>query len=1549
MALCFGSNYIIPLQQPALEDANMSNRYPDSLPAELQLQIMFCLTPSSIRNLIVNRALRPICEQALNESILITKHSKRSIRLLETFLARPDLALLVRNLSIELSWLQTFNQAQVPSPLQPNPLHALSLAKNLKYFAPHGVARWIWEPTMSEFREVVLGMKLTRLEIPLLWDPKTIDDCEDFDSEDEEEKEWDGDLEQELRRLFQYQPRLKELVLPTHHLSRETMDSLRTNLKESDIPSLKLVEAAPYEAPTFLSVAPRLERLSLTIGDWNKAVLSAVEAASKSIRLSIRVEVAYETLHSSKPGIFDMETQTINAFKAACPALQTLVDPMQRFWTFGRQHENPGRSCAHLVGKLRPEYYGHRRDLPALGRNLTTSTIRSSTHRVHQNRLASRGTPSLAPSSPPLKPRESHSRRNFASTSSTYFTSTRSKFGPHEEMGGDASAASKVNTSERLNALRDLMSNPDHNVDAYVIPSEDQHSSEYLADCDARRAFISGFTGSAGCAVITKNEAFMFTDGRYFLQAAEQMDSNWTLMKQGLPDVPTWQDFLHKNLPNNSRIGIDPQLILAADAKTIKEQLAPKTSQLVSIPTNLVDLVWASNRPSRPENQVFHLPVEYSGQTSKEKIAGIRKELKDKHAGGEALVVNMLDEVAWLFNLRGSDIAYNPGSTAKELLSASHLPPDVEIRPYDSIFEDLTKLSAELKPQGKKILISNKASLAVEDALLAGAGEGGDVVKVVRSPVTDAKAIKNPTEVEGFRNCHLRDGAALARYFAWLEEQLDKGVELTESSAADQLELYRSENDLFKGLSFPTISSTGPNCAIIHYQPDPESSAVVKKDQMYLCDSGAQYLDGTTDTTRTWHFGEPTAEEKRAFTRVLQGHISIDTAIVPNGTTDYRHGTGHGVGHFLNVHEGPQGIGMRPTLNDTPLKKGMTVSNEPGYYADGRFGIRIEDIVIVQEASTPNNFGDKGYLSFEHVTMCPKQTKLVDPSLLSPWEVKWLDDYHQEVLEKVKPILEEFKDERAIKWLERECRPLKGGGKLVAQKAPSHRGLTSLSCILLTRILFLVAAQMSNITEQLSAAVDINPNVRSALFVAASVVALFKLTGHVLRKYIIIPKTTILKDIDVLNRPRKDGKIPGKVVICGGSIGGLLAAAVCADHFESVIIVEADPWTNEHGTNIPDTEDRVYRTTSNGYQTVTPPRTRIMQYYFGNYQVFQPIVYRTFTRLFPGLPFVIEDLNIKNTIVGANLRMCYGGVDLKDPYADGGDTLGVSTTACLSREGTEAVLRKAVKESRSNISFKTGLVTGFIGDGERLAGVTVRVDGSEEQVKADFVIDATGPSQMSFSKWLANAGFSLPSELRIEYDPVIRYTASTWIIPKHLHSKWPVPWGLKCGLIYTMSADAETGDPKCIGFAMAENNQMLITLGGCDVSDLPHSPVELRSYAKSLHGTKSVPEWIWQLFDFMEEYEEECMPFWVDYRIPPMSWVQWHKIANEGTLPKNWIAVGDANMVLNPLYAQGIYKTCVDATTLDSILRSIPSSASKLPNLSALFYKKQNPRVSSLW
>ncbi|KAG2127897.1 peptidase M24, structural domain-containing protein [Suillus bovinus] len=607
-----------------------------------------------------------------------------------------------------------------------------------------------------------------------------------------------------------------------------------------------------------------------------------------------------------------------------------------------------------------------------------------------------------------------------------------------------------VNTTERLAKLRELLKKPENNVKAFIVPSEDQHFSEYPAHSDERRAFISGFNGSAGCAIITLRDAFLFTDGRYFLQASQQLDSNWKLMKQGLPeeDVPTWQEFLSKHLEQGTRIGIDPTLISAAvDAESLQKSLEPRGSELVSLQENPVDIVWGKDRPPHPHNSVFPLDVKYAaGETSQSKLERLREEIAKKKAA--ASVVTLLDEVAWLFNLRGTDIDFNPVFFAYAVVTPTRailfmndaqeqdsikafLGSDVEIRPYGSFISSLRQLTTTLGAnKDKPMLLGDKTSLAVVEAI------GQDNAILIPSPVATMKAIKNETEIEGFRKCHIRDGAALIRYFAWLEEQLNSGVELNESQAADKLEEFRSELDLFRGLSFTTISSTGPNAAVIHYSPDPDDCAIIRKDQIYLCDSGGQYLDGTTDVTRTLHFGTPTNEEKRAFTRVLQGHISIDTAVFPNGTSgadsfarralwqegwDYRHGTGHGVGHFLNVHEGPHGIGTRIAYNSTSLKAGMTVSNEPGYYADGRYGIRIENVVIVQEADTPNNFGN-GYLCFERVTMCPIQTKLIDFSILTAQEKEWLNSYHAETLEKVGPWL--CNDSRALQWLERECSPV---------------------------------------------------------------------------------------------------------------------------------------------------------------------------------------------------------------------------------------------------------------------------------------------------------------------------------------------------------------------------------------------------------------------------------------------------------------------------------------------------------------------------------------------
>ncbi|KZV99641.1 putative aminopeptidase P, cytoplasmic [Exidia glandulosa HHB12029] len=606
-----------------------------------------------------------------------------------------------------------------------------------------------------------------------------------------------------------------------------------------------------------------------------------------------------------------------------------------------------------------------------------------------------------------------------------------------------ATTSQAVNTSARLTKLRELMRAPEHNVGAVVVPSEDQHASEYLADCDARRAFISGFDGSAGCAVVTHNEALMFTDGRYFLQASKQLDSNWTLMKVGLKDVPTWQEYLAKHLAEDTRIGVDPTLLSIADADDLEKTLKDRRSTLVPLSKNLVDEVW-TDRPARPTNPVFALDIRYTGKSSADKLADLRAYLKEKKYS--AHVVSALDEIAWLFNLRGSDIAYNPvffsyavvtqdeAILFADIADAGVVPEGVTLRPYADFWQYLAELKLHVSSD-LPVLLSPKTSLAVSNAV------GRDKVKTARAPVTEAKAIKNPTEIEGFRQSHIRDGAALVRYFAWLDKQLASGTTITESEGADKLEEFRSKLELFKGLSFTTISSTGPNGAIIHYSPDPKDCAVIRQDQVYLCDSGAQFLDGTTDTTRTWHFGTPSDEERRAFTRVLQGHIAIDTAVFPEGTTgykldpfarralwedglDFRHGTGHGVGHFLNVHEGPHGIGIRKAYDETALKEGMTVSNEPGYYADGRFGIRIEDIVIVQKAATPNNFGNVGYLKFERVTMCPKHRKLIETSLLSPAEKKWVDDYHAEVLAKVGPLLQGQEDATALEWLKSETQPL---------------------------------------------------------------------------------------------------------------------------------------------------------------------------------------------------------------------------------------------------------------------------------------------------------------------------------------------------------------------------------------------------------------------------------------------------------------------------------------------------------------------------------------------
>lgn len=558
--------------------------------------------------------------------------------------------------------------------------------------------------------------------------------------------------------------------------------------------------------------------------------------------------------------------------------------------------------------------------------------------------------------------------------------------------------------------------------------------------------------------MVTLDKAALATDGRYFNQASKQLDGNWELLKQGLQDVPTWQEWTVDQAEDGKTVGVDPTTITAPEGKKLAEKIKKKGGKdLVGIAENLVDKVWGDKKPARPHEPVKVLGMEYAGKKFEEKIEELRKELDKKKAAG--FVVSMLDEIAWLFNLRGNDIPYNPVFFAYAVVTPTaatlyvdetkldkgakdHLS-GVAIRPYNAIFEDITALAKEEPATNgatgpsspkRKYLISTKASWALSQAL-----GGEDNVEEVRSPVGDAKAIKNETELKGMRACHIRDGAALTEFFAWLEDELiNKRTQLDEVEAANKLESIRSRHDKYVGLSFDTISSTGANAAVIHYKPEPGNCSTVDPNKVYLCDSGAQYLDGTTDTTRTLHFGEPTPMEIEAYTLVLKGHIALELAVFPKGTSgfaldtlarqylwssglEYRHGTGHGVGSYLNVHEGPIGIGTRIQYSEVPLSVGNVISNEPGYYEDGNFGIRIENVIMVKEAQTKHRFGDKPYFGFEHVTMTPMCRKLIDVGMLTEREREWLNAYHREVWEKTKGYFEG--DERARRWLQRECAP----------------------------------------------------------------------------------------------------------------------------------------------------------------------------------------------------------------------------------------------------------------------------------------------------------------------------------------------------------------------------------------------------------------------------------------------------------------------------------------------------------------------------------------------
>lgn len=618
-----------------------------------------------------------------------------------------------------------------------------------------------------------------------------------------------------------------------------------------------------------------------------------------------------------------------------------------------------------------------------------------------------------------------------------------------------------TDASTRLSLLRAELRT--RGLDAFIVPSTDPHNSEYTASCFERRAFISQFTGSAGTAVITADAAYLWTDGRYFLQAETQLDTNsgWELMRAGLPETPTISVFLAEHLPPGSKIGIDPTLHSVDAADSIRAALEPVGSTLQLEPTpNPVDVVWAEARPAYPQGAVRIHESEYAGMDTPEKLNNLRSQMKTRAA--HALILSMLDEVAWLFNIRGDDVPHCPVVIAYAMVTqdqatlyldlskvssdvADRLAHDgVTISPYEAVVDDAQAIAKTGTIWFDPSSTSAALAAAVMNAqnYISMNGSEGKPASVIRepTPVVLAKAIKNEAELNGMLNAHIHDGVGLCSFLCWLENLVRSGDSISEVDAAKKLESFRAARPGFIMNSFDTIAGVGPNGAIIHYRAEEESCSIITGDEVFLLDSGGQYVDGTTDVTRTMHLKGAASEfEKQCFTRVLQGHIALDSTVFPRGTTglmidsfarrrlwaaglDYRHGTGHGVGACLNVHEGPQSISGRPNSNKTALQQGMIVSNEPGYYEDGKFGIRLENLMYIVKKNTEHQFGGTDFLGFEPLTHVPIDKGMIITKMMDAAEIAWLDEYHEQVWQKLSVLMSD--DDPARHWLWEKTRPL---------------------------------------------------------------------------------------------------------------------------------------------------------------------------------------------------------------------------------------------------------------------------------------------------------------------------------------------------------------------------------------------------------------------------------------------------------------------------------------------------------------------------------------------
>ncbi|MES2136567.1 MAG: aminopeptidase P family protein [Pseudomonadota bacterium] len=593
--------------------------------------------------------------------------------------------------------------------------------------------------------------------------------------------------------------------------------------------------------------------------------------------------------------------------------------------------------------------------------------------------------------------------------------------------------------ADRLKALREQLKAD--KLDGFVVPLTDEHMSEYVGSYAQRLAWLTGFQGSAGSAVVLPEEAAIFVDGRYTLQVRQQVSATeWSY--QSVPETST-TEWLEEHAPEGGRIGYDPWLHTRDWVRKAKESLASRGAELVPVDRNPIDEIW-KDRPEASNAKLVVQPDEYAGKSAGEKRTEIGDWLAKHHA--DAAVLSALDSIAWAFNVRGQDVSHTPvalayalvhaDGTADLFVASEKIGPDVRKHLGNGVrlHERYQFESALAELKDKTVVVDPERAVA---AIFEALDKPGAKILPLRDPTILPKAIKNPAEIAGQKAAQERDGAAIARFLHWVDQEAPKGT-VDELKASDHLEALRRENEELRDLSFDSISGAGPNGAIVHYKSSEKTNRKLETGTLYLIDSGGQYVDGTTDITRTVPIGQPTAEMRDRFTRVLQGHIAIATAVFPKGTRgsqldsfarrplweaglDYAHGTGHGVGSFLAVHEGPQRIspvGSAQSGGDEPLQPGMIISNEPGYYKTGEYGIRIENLVLVVEREIEG--AEKEMLGFETLTFAPIDRRLVDAEMLNAEELAWLNCYHAHVLARIGPSLKGAD----LAWLQQACAPI---------------------------------------------------------------------------------------------------------------------------------------------------------------------------------------------------------------------------------------------------------------------------------------------------------------------------------------------------------------------------------------------------------------------------------------------------------------------------------------------------------------------------------------------